>query len=222
MTRSPSPAPAPAVPYLAPALIALLVACSLPELVLQGADLGLWGSPRWRPVAYGYGAFWAGLLHGWRPNYPFQPAAMFATYGFLHGGILHLVFNVITLASIGAAVIARAGQARFLALFAAALLGGGLGFGLLARVPAPMVGASGALFGLVGALIAWNTRDALRRARGARARLGAALRLFAWPALVLGVLNALVFHVTGGALAWETHLGGFAVGVLLAPLLQRD
>jgi rhomboid protease GluP len=199
----------------------LALACILPELALLGADLGLWGSPRWRGIAYAHGAFWVGLLHGWRPNYAGQPAAMFVTYGFLHGGLVHLLFNTVTLVSLGAAVIARVGQARFLVLYGTALLGGGAGFALLSRAPQPMVGASGALFGLAGALVAWAAAEAAAGERGAAARARALARGLVWPAALLVALNLVMFLAASGALAWEAHLGGFVVGLALAPLLAR-
>ena len=67
-------------------LICILLICIVIEMVLQGADYGFWGSPRWRGLAYQYGGFWRGLLGNWQPNYTSQPVMMFASYGFLHGG----------------------------------------------------------------------------------------------------------------------------------------
>ena len=93
-------------------LLGILGVCTLVEAVLQGTDFGLWGSPRWRGLAYQNGGFWRGLLDNWRPNYAVQPAAMFASYGFLHGGFFHLAVNMITLASLGPPVIERVGQWR--------------------------------------------------------------------------------------------------------------
>lgn len=189
----------------------------LPELVLQGADLGLWGSPAWRAEVYAYGAFWAGLLTPeWRPVYPAQPVTMFLTYGFLHAGLAHLAFNVLTLLSVGAAVVGDLGARRFLALYGGSLLGGGAGFAALSTVSVPMVGASGALFGLLGALMVSGARRTWRR-RGLGAAARGALALGA----VLAAVNLAVWWSTDGALAWEAHLGGFLAGVLGGLLLQR-
>lgn len=194
-------------------LLAVLLACTAVELALQGADLGLWGSPRWRALAYQNGGFWIGLLGDWQPNYAAQPLAMFASYGFLHAGAAHLAVNMITLASLGAAVAARAGQRGFLALYALSVLGGAAGFALLSQAAQPMVGASGALFGLAGALVAWDWRD--RRAGGETL----------WPVLralaLLGLLNLVMYWALDGRLAWETHLGGFLAGAGWG-LLRRD
>lgn len=188
----------------------LAALCLLPELVLSGADRGLWGSARWRPLAYGYGAFWAGLLHGWRPNFALQPVTMFFSYGWLHGGPGHLLGNMVTLAWLGPLVLARQGVVRFLVLWGAGMAGGAAMFGLLASSPAPMVGASGALFGLMGELTLWEMRSAPTR--------GLALRRGLAMAVLLAALNALVWISEGGRLAWEAHLGGFLAGFALIAL----
>lgn len=194
-------------------LLAVLVLCVLPELVLFGADRGFWGTTQWRIIAYANGGFWTGLLGDWRSNYAAQPVLMFATYGFLHAGLAHLVVNMITLLSLGPPVVARIGPARFLILYAASLIGGAIGFAALSNVVAPMVGASGALFGLIGAIIAWDYAD----------RRTAAMQL--WPVLrsvlLLVLLNLVMWWAMDGLLAWQTHLGGFVAGALFAWLLGR-
>ena len=206
-----------------PLLVGLVLACVIPELVLQGADHGLWGSARWRPMAYAYGAFWAGLLQGWTPNFRAQPVTMFVTHGFLHADALHLTVNMLTLVSLGLAIIARVGQRRFLWLYTASLLGGGLGFALLTREAQPMVGASGALFGLVGAWIVWEVMDAWARTTGLSDHLWVLGRGLLWPMAILVLLNLAMLWITGGKLAWETHLGGFVAGMAVAPfLLPRE
>ncbi|MFA5539697.1 MAG: rhomboid family intramembrane serine protease [Gemmobacter sp.] len=187
-------------------LIGILMLCLGAELVLLGADLGWWGGGRWRALAYHNGGFWVGLLRDWRPNYPAQPWAMFVTYGFLHSGPVHLAVNMITLVSLGRAVQARLGQGRFLAAYALSVLGGALGFALLSSSPQPMVGASGALFGLAGVILAQEYGDL----RAARARPWPVV----WAVLLLLALNVVMYWAMDGLLAWQTHLGGFVAGWL--------
>lgn len=196
-------------------MIALVAGCVLPELVLLGADLGLWGSARWRPMAYANGAFWAGLLHGWTPNYPAQPWLMFLTHGFLHAGPGHLAVNMVTLLSVAGILIERVGQLRFALLYALSMVGGGAGFALLTTKIQPMVGASGALFGLIGAWVVWNVADLHHRRAGPRA---VAWALF-WPVAALTLMNVAMYWAASGNLAWETHLGGGVAGMVLAPFL---
>jgi rhomboid protease GluP len=193
-------------------LFTVLALCLLPEGLLQGADLGLWGNPQWRSLAYGWFGFWPGLLYDWRPNYALQPLAMFVTYGFLHVGLLHLVLNMITLWSLGRAVTERAGPGGFAWVYGAALLGGAMGFGLLTNTTVPMVGASGALFGLMGAVLVWAVLD--RRRDGLT--LWPVAQALAW----LLALNLGLWLVAGTLLAWQTHLGGFVTGAVAALLLD--
>ncbi len=193
-------------------LVLLAVLAALPEAVLTGADLGLWGSARWRPMAYAQGAFWAGLLHGWTPNYPAQPWLMFLTHAWLHAGPEHLAGNLAALAWLGPGVLARAGGWGLALLWLLAVLGGAAAFGLLTGSPAPMVGASGGLFGLAGAAVVWHARAT--RAAGAGRGRALALGLGGLAGLLL--LNALAWVLAGGLLAWETHLGGLLAGATVA------
>lgn len=193
-------------------IYAIIGICTAVELVLLAADLGLLAVPRLRTLAYQYGGFWVGLLGTWRPNYPSQPYLMFATYAFLHGGVVHLGVNMLTLYSLGRLVISRVGQARFLLLYVVAALGGALGFAVLSAQLRPMVGASGALFGLVGAWIAWDYVD--------RYTFSEPLLPVLRPILILIVLNVVLYYAMGGHLAWETHMGGFLAGFFGAFLID--
>jgi len=195
--------------------LTILLACGAIEIALQLADRSVLDWPRLRALAYAYGGFWPGLLGDWTANYPGQPVAMFLTYGFLHAGLMHFAVNMITLVSLGTGVNARGGAWRYAAIYAASLLGGAIVFGLLAPSLRPMVGASGALFGLVGALTAW---DAVER-RALRTTMRPVVRVV----VVLVVLNAAMWWAMDGLLAWETHLGGFLAGAVAALLLgERD
>ena len=182
------------------------------EIVLTAADYGVWGTERWRSLAYQNGGFWIGLLSGWRPNFGTQPYLMFITCAFLHAGVVHLLVNMVTLISLGLMVVPRIGQLRFLLLYFSSFLGGGGAFALLSDSIQPMVGASGALFGLVGALAAWEYVDRF----SARLRLWPMLRLV----LFLIALNLVLWWAMNGNLAWQTHLGGFLAGWISAFLID--
>ncbi len=195
------------IPWIIAALIAV---CVLIELLLQAIGFGLLDGSRTR--VYHFVAFWSGVLRDWPPNYAAQPVTMFVTYGFFHAGFFHLLVNMITLWSVGPILVDRVGTFRFLVLYFASMVGGAAAFGLLAEKLLPMVGASGALFGLAGAFLSWNYVD----------RFATGLNL--WPiARVIGLLiamNVVLFIATGGQLAWETHLGGFVTGWVTALLLD--
>ena len=197
----------------------LALVCIIIELILQGSDMGLWGTQRWRSLAYQYGAFWPGLLSNWRPNFGSQPWLMFLTYSFLHGGLVHLVVNMITMISLGSAVVTRVGQLRFLIIYTGSTILGGTLFALLTSTgPRPMVGASGALFGLAGALIVFNVMFTVKRRPGWKLLAVTIL----WPIGILVALNLLMYYGTGGSVAWETHLGGFLSGAAIAAMMRPE
>lgn len=81
------------------------------------------------------------------------------SYAFLHGNVLHLLLNLSALVSLGFVLERALGSLRFLLLYAVASLGGGLGTCLLYDPRSPVVGGSGALFGMLGAAIALNMRN---------------------------------------------------------------
>lgn len=193
-------------------LIALIALCVGIEAVLMLSDRGVIADGRLRQMAYDYGGFWPGLLGNWRPNYPLQPWVMFLTYGFLHGGPAHLIVNMITLWSLGRLVLMRVGAGGFGLLYLAALIGGAGGFALLAPGLRPMVGASGALFGLIGGVLAWAYVDRFTFHEGLWPVLRAVLFLVA--------LNLVLWWAMDGQLAWETHLGGFLAGWIAALLID--
>ncbi len=207
----PARRPAPRKRYIGLAL--LIIANVLIELLLEAADYGLVGSGRWRSLAYQYGAFWAGLLHDWQPNYAAQPYVMFVSYAFLHAGFSHMATNMLALWTLGVLVVRQMGPRAFALIYFAAMLGGGAGFGLLSHSPQPMVGASGAIFGLIGA---WQYLDWHQRRR-----TGLPVKPLLRSLFVFLLLNVALWAVMQGQLAWETHLGGFAAGWGVAALLMR-
>ena len=214
-SRPPSggrPWPSLSVRY-SPVTAAIVILCTAVELVLLASDHHLIDVPRLRRTAYDFGAVWPGLLYDWTPNYREQPVLMFLTYGFLHIDLWHLATNMVTLMILGSGVSTRIGEWRYLALYIGAMIGGAAAYGVLAPGLIPMIGASGAIFGMAGALVAWDFRD--RRA----------LRLSIWPPLLVGlginVLNLVTWVLMHGQLAWQTHLGGFVTGVALAIALDR-
>ena len=190
----------------------LILVCIAVELILTLGDLGLTGQTRLRALAYEYGGFWPGLLGNWTQNYPGQDYLMFLTYSFLHSGWIHLTINMVTLWSLGRPVMARVGGTGFVLLYLASILGGATGYALLAPDLQPMVGASGALFGLAGGLLAWMYVD--------RFTYGQGLLPVAQAVGVLIVLNLVLWWAMSGQLAWQTHLGGFVSGWLMALLID--
>lgn len=199
-------------------LVLLLVLNILPELafdlfILSGQE-GL--ATLLRARLYQYLAFWPGLLGDWRANYPGQPIAMFLSYGFLHAGLSHLTVNMITLVSLSRPLLDSLGSRRFMWLYLVGIVGGAGGYALLSTQPQPMVGASGALFGLAGALLWERAVEDLRD-------LGPwqTLRGLAFPLLWLVLINVVMYVAFDGHLAWQAHLGGCIAGGLTMAWLMK-
>jgi membrane associated rhomboid family serine protease len=175
------------------------------ECALSLSDAGYLGAFNWRWPAFAVGAFWKPVFTGaMDPLYPGQRLAMLITYAFLHGGLAHLLLNSVVLLALGKFVADRIGAGRTLLLLALSAIGGGLAFGLLATGSGPMIGASGAVFGLIGLWQGWDYR--MRRAAGLP------FRPVITAILALAAANLVLFVFLGGGLAWEAHLGGWLVG----------
>jgi membrane associated rhomboid family serine protease len=127
------------------------------------------------------------------------------TGAFLHSGILHIGFNMYILYWLGTMLEPSLGHARFVALYFASLLAGSFG-ALLLDPNAVTVGASGAVFGLMGAAFV------LQRARGIdpmQSGIGPII-------LINLVLGFVIPNVSVGG-----HLGGLVGGVLCAFAMER-
>ena len=122
------------------------------------------------------------------------------TSGFLHAGILHIGFNMLLLFFLGRLLEPALGMPRFVALYFASLLAGS--FGALVLDPnALTVGASGAIFGLAGAVFI------IARGRGMDALAGQIGFL---------ILFNLFFSFAAPHISVGGHLGGLAGGVVCA------
>jgi rhomboid protease GluP len=125
---------------------------------------------------------------------------------YLHGSLLHIFFNVLWIRQLGPAVQELYGPSRLVIIFTVAGAVGFIASNLLS--PWPSVGASGSIFGLLGALVAFGQK------RGGT--FGAmVLRQYGQWALVLFVLGFLMPGVNNIAHAGG-FVGGFGVGLVLA------
>ncbi|MCC5972069.1 MAG: rhomboid family intramembrane serine protease [Pararhodobacter sp.] len=192
----------------APVVLWIVALCALPEVALTLAGTPLFSLGGLRRTAIMHGAFWPGLLRGWEQIFPGQTAMMFFSYAFLHGGFMHLLFNMLMVLHLGREAVARLGQWGFLLLYLLTAAGGAAGFALLSASSGPMVGASGAVFGLFGATQFWD----LQRRRAAGVSLAPFWQMMA--GLVL--MNVVLLFMVGGLLAWQAHLGGYVAGFVLA------
>lgn len=139
------------------------------------------------------------------------------TYNFFHGGILHLVGNLYFLWIFGDNVEDRLGRTRFTILYLLAGIVGGVAHvaGNLGSTM-PMVGASGAIAGLMGAYLVLFPKVRLWIVLFfVRFKVRAI-----WYLLVWFGLQFLIPMGKEGGVAWLAHVGGFAVGVVLGKLLD--
>ncbi|MET4640809.1 membrane associated rhomboid family serine protease [Streptomyces atratus] len=118
---------------------------------------------------------------------------------FLHQEVWHIAFNMLGLWWLGGPLEAALGRARYLALYLLSGLAGSALTYWLAAPNQPSLGASGAIFGLLGA-----TAVLMRR-----------LNYDMRPVLVLLALN-LLFTFTWGGIAWQAHVGGLIAGTVIA------
>jgi membrane associated rhomboid family serine protease len=175
------------------------------ELVLSFSSSGIIGTDNLRWPALVLGAFWQPVLSGALPPvYPGQIALMFVTHAFLHGGFMHLAMNSVILLSLGKFVSIHIGAAKTVLVLFLSAVGGAACFGLISSSSAPMIGASGAVFGLIGL---WQAMDYRMRRRS---KLPVRPVVMAFLGLVAS--NILIFVLLSGGLAWEAHLGGWIVG----------
>jgi len=122
------------------------------------------------------------------------------TGAFIHGGPLHLAFNMLALWQTGILLEGRLGRLRFAVVFTVAVLGGAFGALLLAP-DSFTVGASGGVFGLFGARF-------VAERKGLFGRVGSSFGM-------LIVINlVLTFAIPGISIGG--HLGGLAAGSLIA------
>lgn len=126
------------------------------------------------------------------------------TAAFLHAGIVHLLFNMLVLWWFGRSLEQYLGAGRYLGLYIACALAGSAG-ALLLSPTTPTVGASGAVFGILGAGLV------LERSR---------IYVFGGSALAIVVIN-LVLTFTIANISIGGHLGGLVGGAIAMLLLRR-
>lgn len=134
---------------------------------------------------------------------------------FLHGSMLHLGANLLYLQVFGSRVEDLLGPARFLLLYTATgIVAGAAEVAAHPNSWVPIIGASGAVSGLLGAYLVSYPTGRLRLL-WPRIRVRVALFLGLWVALqVFSGLDAL--GDPNQRVAWWAHIGGFAAGAVLA------
>jgi membrane associated rhomboid family serine protease len=167
-------------PKVVPVLIGANLAIYVLGMISGAALIRQFGM---QPVAIAFGGEWWRLI----------------TAAFLHAGLLHILFNMYALYLLGPAVERVLGTGRFLILYLVAALGGSAASYAFSAPATLSVGASGAIFGLMGALLV----------------VGRRFRRDVTEVLVLlGVNLAIGFFLP--SIDWRAHLGGAVAGALAA------
>lgn len=124
------------------------------------------------------------------------------TVNFVHANLPHLALNMISLYFLGPALEHYLGRVRFAVLFFLSGIGGVVALDFFSNSSA--VGASGAIFGLLGALILLYRRLGFNPTQ----------------LIVIGVVNV-IYSFWDPSIAWQAHLGGLVVGLAVGAMLLR-
>ena len=203
--------------------VALIGACSL--IFLWQISLG---EREFEMVVYRLGVIPATLVGGEElplALHPVPPELTLFTSMFLHGGWMHLIGNMLYLWIFGNNIEDSMGHLRFVIFYVAC----GIVAALVQVYPdpgstVPMIGASGAISGVLGAYLLLYPRAHVL----VLLPLGYFSQLVHLPAmLVLGfwfllqLINSMFATSGSGGVAWGAHIGGFLAGMILIPLFKR-
>ena len=164
----------------------------------------------------------------------------FVTYALLHGSWAHVLLNGVWLAAFGSPVARRCGAWRYGVIALAATAAGGLLHVLIDPLSTvPLIGASAGVSGLMAAAVRFAFHPpepagaaAVPWQRPVPTRLQTIPELFRNRSAVVFLviwfvtnllfgLAALPLGLSDAPVAWDAHLGGFVVGFLLLPLVER-
>lgn len=125
---------------------------------------------------------------------------------FLHAGLLHLAFNMLVLIMIGPALEAILGHLRFVVLYVLSAIGGAVFSYALSAPLSLSVGASGAIFGLMGGLVV----------------AGRKLSIDITQVAVLIAINLVISFLPGVGIDWRAHVGGLVTGAVTGAVLAHS
>ncbi|HEY1978238.1 MAG TPA: rhomboid family intramembrane serine protease [Candidatus Baltobacteraceae bacterium] len=128
------------------------------------------------------------------------------TGAFLHAGLIHIGVNMISLYSLGRFIEYAMGSWRMLLVYLASIVFSGLGIVYLSAPCVPTLGASGAIFGLFGALFAIGLKLGKPGMELVQANIG------------ILILN-LIITFTVPAISWQAHVCGLLGGFILTTLI---
>jgi membrane associated rhomboid family serine protease len=155
------------------------------------------------------------------PQFVVIPESLsYVTYSFLHADIFHLGGNMLFLWVFGDNVEDALGHVRFLVFYLLCAIGGAFFQGLVAwDSQVPLIGASGAIAGVVAAYLVLYPRVKVWVLAFARIPL----RIPAFIPLILWILFQIVMFAVGGEdqVSWACHVGGIIAGAVLVLILRN-
>ncbi|MEO1745501.1 MAG: rhomboid family intramembrane serine protease, partial [Pseudomonadota bacterium] len=143
------------------------------------------------------------------------------SYAFLHADIMHLGGNMLFLWVFGDNVEDAMGHVRFLIFYVLSAIAGALAHGLIEPAStAPLIGASGAVAGIVGAYLMLHPKVRVWVLVLGRIPLP----LPAWIPLVfwIGFQVVMLVGMLDEQVSWAAHVGGFIAGVILVLFMRRS
>ena len=183
----------------------------------------------WAPIAARALGFTPEFFFAGGPDDPRLAWTPFAvplvTYMFLHGSWLHLIGNMLFLWIFGDNVEDRVGHGRFVAFYLMCGFAAAVAQTVLNRSSLiPMVGASGAIAGVMGAYLVLYPRAQVTVLVPVfivveLVRLPAWILLLFW--FAVQVLYEFAPAELGGGIAFRSHIGGFLAGMVMAPLFLK-
>jgi len=177
-------------------------------------------------IAFSYGAIPHFLLT-FDTVQPIHPVLTVFTSMFMHGGLLHLVTNMLYLWIFGNNIEDKLGFSRFILFYLLCGIAAAYGHAISNHVSmVPMIGASGAVSGILGAylLLFPHARVHTLVFLGffiQVVRLPAAFVIGFW--IVIQFINAMLSKSSAGqgGVAWFAHIGGFVFGLLMIKFFLR-
>lgn len=173
---------------------------------LRGSSLATYSILAVTVLVYLVGLIWPAIdsYLAFNPVLAYSEPWRFVTVSLVHGGFLHILFNMMMLYFLGVGGEKMLGHWRFLSLYVLSTIGGSVAVLSWTLVdPNSLgtwtVGASGAIYGLFGALLVQQLISKVN------------------PTSILVLLGInLIYSFTVGGVSWQGHLGGLLVGAVLA------
>jgi membrane associated rhomboid family serine protease len=144
---------------------------------------------------------------GFTPNqFPNEPWTI-VTNMFVHAGFFHILGNMLMLYFFGTYLLGLVGDKKFLLVYFIAGLMGNLAFLAIGNQFTTAIGASGALYGVMGAMAVMRPR--------LKVYLWFMIPVDLWIVVIIGAL------IIAPGIAWQAHLGGLAVGLIAGYYFRR-